>query len=211
MKNNLIGISSRIGGEKDLAFKIINFLNNPISDRYSFEYCENYGLTYDVKYKNKKFADKIKDIACMLIGFTRYQLEDRNFKDKELGKDWNNKTPRLIMQQLGTECGRNILHKNVWVNASFANYKLCDNWIITDVRFPNEVKAIKERGGIVIRIIRPCSSCGLYEGAHDIDCINNNLIEHESEKALDGYTEFDYVIDNSGSILDLQNKLKIIL
>ena len=39
-------------------------------------------------YQIKKFADKLKDIACLLIGCTREQLEDREFKEKELGEEW---------------------------------------------------------------------------------------------------------------------------
>ena len=164
------------------------------------------------KYQIKKYADKLKDIVCLLIGCTREQLEDREFKEKELGEEWwyykgeqtnrlfpyntpyeaNKKlpliklTPRLLLQLLGTECGREIIHPNIWVNALFSKYegkdyikyngikyycnieedflskgvenfkliKPSSNWIITDVRFPDEVKAIQDRGGIVIRLER---------------------------------------------------------
>lgn len=68
------------------------------------------------------------------------------------------------------------------------------NWIITDVRFPNEAQAIKDRGGIMIRIERPGveSHCGG---------------QHPSETALDNYN-FDYVIENEGSIDELIQKIK---
>ncbi len=149
-------------------------------------------------YQIKKYADKLKDIVCLLIGCKREQLEDREFKEKELGEEWwyydghqfganklipyNHKgspisdkfliklTPRKLLQLLGTECGRQIIHPQIWVNALFADYKGIDNplekghpkewgkpnWIITDVRFPNEAEAIKQRGGIVIRVNRYC-------------------------------------------------------
>ena len=35
-----------------------------------------------------KFADKLKDIVCLLIGCTRKQLEDRDFKETSLGVEW---------------------------------------------------------------------------------------------------------------------------
>lgn len=65
-------------------------------------------------------------------------------------------TPRLLLQLMGTDGGRMSVHDNIWVNASFASWdsKLNQRWIFTDVRFPNEVAGIKERGGIVINILR---------------------------------------------------------
>lgn len=76
-------------------------------------------------------------------------------------------TPRKLLQLLGTECGRNIIHPNIWVNALMKDYvpekeyighgdytEWEPSWIITDVRFPNEAAAIKSKGGIIIRINR---------------------------------------------------------
>ena len=219
----------------------------------------------------KKYADKLKDIVCLLIGCTREQLEDREFKEKELGEEWwyytntlfNNKnkklvsylkassslhndlnwyiiklTPRELLQLLGTETGRDIIHPDIWVNALFADYKaeeeigLYDggdldgqeayrvdksNWIITDVRFPNEAQAIKDRGGIVIRVNRDkqCGSCEstFTKGSECPNCGSGNWVHgkidftHPSETALDDY-EFDHVIDNNGSIEELVEKVK---
>lgn len=127
-------------------------------------------------------------------------------------------TPRLLLQLMGTECGRQILHPNLWVNAVMSNYKpiakmvttniitskekgilhqtkqLFPDWVITDMRFPNELKAVKEKG-ITIRIDRTSE---VYEG------------EHESETALDN-AEFDYHIYNSGTIKNLVDKIREIL
>ena len=184
----------------------------------------------------KKFADTLKDIVCLLIGCTRKQLEDQEFKNTELGEEWwyyltpkgkidyqeyeklrplvfmemevtlVKLTPRLLLQLLGTECGRDILHPNIWVNSLFSDYKEDDhiyeikgsNWIITDMRFPNELKAVKKRGGITIRVSRT--------GIH------TPKIEdlHPSETALDN-CEFDYHIDNSSSIEDLIHTVSLIL
>ncbi|KAF5080352.1 hypothetical protein DSECCO2_119940 [anaerobic digester metagenome] len=89
-----------------------------------------------------------------------------------------NYTVRQLLQEVGTDAMRNVIHPNIWVNALFSKYKpkVCSgvthcalagkpeiscnqcpeypNWIITDVRFPNEAKAIKDRGGINIRVER---------------------------------------------------------
>lgn len=304
----IIGISGKAGVGKDLVGEIIQYLT---SDYYlsgkSFAYFQE-----DNKRRNdypdyldwqiKKFADALKDIVCILLGCTREQLEDRNFKEKELGEEWwywkvysdirddkfelipyngengfydrksNYKghflfkpTPRMLLQQIGTHLFRNQLHTNCWVNATMADYKLipdksitilewkgksnfnqkeafqemypCNhiypNWIITDVRFPNEANAVKERGGINIRVERlfyEILENGELEWADDKDKRFNlmrfspkvydkesskkifikSLNSHESETALDDY-EFDYVIDNNSDIKSLIEKVRYIL
>ena len=216
-KNNLIGISGKIGSGKDTVGNIIQMLTQGIdSNTQITEYVNGTNIT-GFDYQIKKFADTIKDTVCMWIGCTREQLEDQEFKQKELGEEWwycvaddgsyipyeqnlhKNKvvnlvklTPRKLLQLLGTECGRQIIHPNIWVNSLFADYKKDSNWIITDVRFTNEAQTIKDRGGIMIRINRP-----LYR----LDD------QHPSETALDNYN-FDYVIENEGSIDELVQKIK---
>lgn len=150
-------------------------------------------------------------------------------------------TPRKLLQIVGTECGRRIIHPNIWVNALLADYKGTQDkpkegiiryasgyvkypenkemnnnpeilrpnthpeffdvrypdWIITDLRFPNEVEAIKKTvGGLTVRVQRP--------GMPDTDT-------HESETALDHYNEFDYIILNNSDITDLINQTKVML
>lgn len=265
---SLIGVSGKINSGKDLVGQLIQYHTSEAYEKYSVEdYLKIYsklgtfGIGYLPDYEIKKFADKLKDIVCMLIGCTRAQLEDREFKETPLGKEWNyyfakdlsvglyssqeyNKleavqkswfqekqlTPRLLLQLLGTDCGRKIIHPNIWVNALFADYKPSQeylyqkdsakkliltypNWIITDVRFPNEAEAIKSRGGIVVRVNRPKPRIITNDVITDIihNTKNFGIVEHESETALDNYKEFDYVFTNDGSIMDLYEKVKTIL
>jgi len=117
---------------------------------------------------------------------------------------------RDFLQKLGTDALRNGLHDNVWVNALMADYKGTDlgewkgekvysenlpNWIITDTRFPNEAKAIKDKGGFIIRIDRP-----------GVKPINN----HPSEVGLDDW-KFDYRIANVSDIVSLTETVRNIL
>jgi hypothetical protein len=132
-----------------------------------------------------------------------------------------NMTPRELLQLLGTECGREILHPNIWVNALMSGYTSTDtvnldgmpvdiypNWIITDCRFPNEKKAIEDTdGGIVIRVNRRQQF--LVPGV-SYSTEGNHIIQHASETALDD-AEFDYVIDNNGSMKELYNNVEKIL
>lgn len=93
---------------------------------------------------------------------------------------------RVLLQYEGTEIGRDMRGYNSWVNATFASYK-DQNWIITDVRFPNEADAIVNRGGFLIKVVR------------DTDAIS----KHVSETALNDYKGFHAIIDNDGTIEDL--------
>jgi len=120
---------------------------------------------------------------------------------------------REFLQKLGTDAIRDGLHTNAWVNALMSDYKKdlsecgtskkgtvvkCSkypNWIITDTRFPNEAQAIKDKGGLVIRVDRP--------GVKPIN-------DHPSEIGLDDW-KFDYVINNDGTLKDLTKKIKKVL
>ena len=142
-------------------------------------------------------------------------------------------TYRMLMQLLGTECMRNTIHVNGWINALFSEYKpqyvkrenpididsdsttetVYPNWCITDMRFPNELEAIKYRGGITIRVERPVHRCDCTTlEAEDCNkkCSKSVNLEHESETALDGAV-FDYIIHNDGTIEELVEKVKVIL
>jgi hypothetical protein len=131
---------------------------------------------------------------------------------------------REFLQKLGTEAMRDGLHTNVWVNALFADYnagytispldvdnQAPDNWIITDMRFPNEMEAVVERKGITIRITRPVESYPENPNFNgDMQIAVKMAHSHPSETALDD-SKFDYEIINNGSIEDLIEKVKEIL
>lgn len=156
-------------------------------------------------------------------------------------------TPRLLLQYIGTDLFRSKINTDIWVNALFADYNplytmkeidrstmartevdhlVHPTWIISDVRFPNEVEAIKDRGGIVVRINRPpyerfksnnpnlnhreaeeMDNESLQAASDYYDRTVTKTPPHISETALDDY-EFDHVIDNNGTLEELYEKLK---
>lgn len=102
------------------------------------------------------------------------------------------KSPRYVMQTLGTEWGRGMLGDTIWVKAALNRAANSDKGtIITDVRFPNEAEAIREAGGVVVRVSRP-------ETEPDPEvCL------HPSEAGV-AKIEADYVIRNDLSRDDFQ-------
>lgn len=246
----LIGINGKINSGKDTVGRIIQYLmlDENTTKYFVKDWInkEHYLLDTRSNWEIKKFAGKLKQIASILTGATLEQLEDQDFKKQLLGPEWdqssqyngkechecgsygntyvmsNNPTYRELLQVLGTEAMRNVLHENVWVNALMADYKgiykglpseytpgknlTYPNWIITDMRFPNEMDAVKAKGGITIRVN------GMYvrQGDGKATRTYSETGEHPSETALDDH-KFDYVIDNNGSISDLIDKVKNIL
>jgi hypothetical protein len=63
------------------------------------------------------------------------------------------KTPRLAMQTLGTEWGRDIIGADLWVNLWRHTLPKGDV-VCDDVRFPNEAAMLRSMGGIIVKIER---------------------------------------------------------
>ncbi len=97
---------------------------------------------------------------------------------------------RKTLQRLGT-AARDVLGEDVWVDALFRRHRGARCLVVPDVRLPNEMEAMRARGGRVVRVVRP--GVGPVNG-------------HISETALDG-TEPDAVIENDGSLADLACKV----
>lgn len=137
------------------------------------------------------FADGLKDMVCALLGCTREQLEDQEFKNTEV--PWiPGVTPRKLMQTLGTEWGRNI-NEDLWVSRTLAQARTIPRVIISDVRFPNELQALQGIGALTVKIVRNIDRSGVEHA-------------HISETALDDVPNsmYDIVIDNNGSLAELK-------
>jgi hypothetical protein len=198
----IIGLSGYAKSGKDTVAEIIQDLTKEAAP----------GLHFVNTWEVKKFAGKLKLIASILTGIPEKDFEDQDFKNTELDSEWGfddlnlgieyPMTVREFLQKLGTDAIRDGLHKNAWVNALMADYKprkmdqyKPSNWIITDCRFPNEAEAIKERGGVIIRIDRP----GI-----------NPVNAHPSETALDNW-DFDYKIANVSDLVALRQSVEVLL
>jgi hypothetical protein len=234
----IIGISGKMGSGKNLVASIINQLTENKFEEKCFAgklkdiICLLIGCTRE-QLENRTFKETPlgEEWKCWQYNDCGNSMRWKDHKDTP---EWppllsvdkvenmingyqRELTPRLLLQLLGTQCGREIIHPNIWVNALMADYKgqleevagsgmfsraamftKYPNWIITDVRFPNEVKAIHDKDGIVIRVNRPIA-------------VIQELPIHESETALDDYRNFDAYISNHGTIEDLVEKVRAIL
>lgn len=198
----IIGISGKKQCGKDTVCKIIKALDiwNRYGDRDMYTFVKmllkSPSPLGSIWYKHA-YADKLKQVLAIILNVNVAAFEDNIFKmsNSEIVKpEGGYYTNRELLQRFGTEVGRSI-SPTLWVDALFTSYSEDDHWIIPDVRFPSEAKAIKDRGGIIIRVDRETLS-------HD---------NHPSETALDDYEGFDYRIDNNNDIEHLIDKVKGIM
>lgn len=203
----LIGICGLINSGKDT-------LANVLIEEYSF--------------KKDSFASSLKDVLSILFNWDRKLLEgdteeSRNWRN-QIDTWWSNKlnipdfTPRKAMQLIGTDCIRNTFNNNVWVYTLLKRLDLVkdnENIVITDCRFPSEINAIREKGGIIIRVIRSLPvwyDVGLQASN---GCEKNikkckELNIHESEYSHLCIKE-DYTIYNDNGIEQLKDKIRNII
>jgi hypothetical protein len=183
-------------------------------------------------FRRESFANTLKDAVAQVFGWDRTMLEGRTKQAREWREQvdpwWSqrlgmpNLTPRLMLQLWGTEVCRRGFHDDIWI-ASLEN-KLRnsqDDIVISDCRFPNEIKSIKNAGGIVVRVRRGPepewydaainhnmgpSTVGWSLGKAKLD----KLGVHASEYSWVG-TDFDAVLDNNGTLDDLYQQVKRLL
>lgn len=136
-------------------------------------------------YQKTKFAFPLKEM-CRAIGMTEAMIEGDK---KEDPVDWlGGKTPRYMMQRLGTEFGRDCMGEDFWVDLWEESTKRLSRVVVDDARFPNEAARVRQMGGRVIRLV----GRGGIAGGHVSEQVNFIA---------------DAVIENTGTIVELQARV----
>ena len=181
-------------------------------------------------FRRESFANTLKDAVAQVFGWDRTMLEGRTKQAREWREQvdpwWAQRlgiphlTPRFILQQWGTEVCRKNFHDDIWI-ASLEN-KLRnskDDVVISDCRFPNEIRAIKQAGGMVVRVVRgpepewydAAVSRNRGPNGNSTWALSGRKLEqlgvHASETSWVG-TKFDVVLDNNGTLDDLYQQVK---
>ncbi len=190
----IIGICGLIGSGKGSAADIL-------VEQYNFE--------------KLSFADKLKDSVATMFSWPRNMLEG----DSDESRDWReqkdifwsketgrNITPRLVLQEFGTDCMRQGFFDGIWV--SMVKQELqknpSKNYVIPDVRFPNEAQMISDLNGKVWRVMRGPDPIW-FRMYQDINVEPKDV--HESEWRW-ANVNFDNRINNNGSLDDLKGQVQ---
>jgi len=149
-------------------------------------------------FEQMAFAEPLKEACRALFSFD----DDQLYGDKkEVVDEFWKITPRKVYEFIGTDICRKQMNtiipvkEDFWVECMRRRLKNVEgNIIISDIRFPNEAKLVKDMGGFTIKVSRPV--------------IEDDDDQHESESLID-CIDFDYAINNTGSLEELRLKVHL--
>lgn len=157
-------------------------------------------LVNDYGYIRNKFADPLYEMVSAMTGYTVSQLQDRALKEKPIS--WlDGKTPRQLLQTLGTDWGRELICSDVWIRSVEKRVRLAledDRYsVITDLRFDNEAEWVHRMGGEVWRVVRDVPDAVACKSEHSSEAgVSDDLV--------------DRTIPNNRGIEDLSHHVALI-
>lgn len=150
-------------------------------------------LVTNFSYEKYSFAKPIKDAVKVMFGLTEDHVNG-HLKEEilpDLGV-----SPRFLMQTLGTEWGRGMVNQQCWLLAAQRMVEQqINDLVIPDVRFENEANFIRKNGGVLVHISRDSAE---------------QVRAHASEAGV-SLMPGDVQIDNSGSLVELREKLEVLM
>jgi hypothetical protein len=148
-------------------------------------------------YYQMAFADPLYQCISAITGLPVCRLQDRAVKEKPIPS--LGKSPRQLLQSLGTEWGRDSVHPEIWIRIAMEralqHMAVGRGVVITDVRFDNEAQAVLAAGGEVWKVARP-----------GWKCLAEDASWHPSEAGVSDHL-ISRIIDNSGSVDALRQQL----
>jgi hypothetical protein len=182
-------------------------------------------LVEEHNYIKLSFADKLKDGVATVFGWERSMLEGDSVESREwretVDEFWTNETgreitPRLVLQEFGTDCMRNGFYHGIWV--SLVKQEIINNpnnkYIVPDVRFANEIQIIKDLNGEVWNVRRGELPSWWGYAIQDNEHPESSLMKdyhpdvHQSEWRWIGKdNHFDVIIQNNDTIKALYSKV----
>ena len=183
-------------------------------------------LIDDHGFKKMSFADALKDAVAVMFGWPRHMLEGDTDESRawreQVDEFWSERlerpgfTPRLALQLMGTEAGRQVFGNDIWVagieQRILGEKEYYDTWhreqsqgmpdtpprgiVIPDVRFFNEIQMIKRLGGTMVRVERG-DRPEYWDAAGFLNCVHNDLAQKDPESSEEEDKLFDEHYDKA--------------
>jgi hypothetical protein len=178
----LVGICGKAGAGKDT-------IGDYVVEKYGF--------------KHIALADPIKRLVKDVFALDDHTVYDRVARELPL-EQWNGWTVRKLLQFIGTELFRENIDDAIWVKSLW--YKIRDskdNYVVTDVRFPNELKFFEDNGNknfVSIKVTRPGFEGSVGMSGHKSEAYDlQTQYEVHNDKAFeDLYRKVDEIMQQNG-------------
>ncbi|KAF2395424.1 deoxynucleotide monophosphate kinase [Pseudomonas frederiksbergensis] len=156
-------------------------------------------LVHHHGFQSYAFMDPLRDGLMHILNLSPCDFEG---EQKEQVLPWLGRSPRYLMQTLGSEWGRDIVHPELWLMLAAQNLDLlarthdtAGGFVVSDLRFEDEAEFIRQRGGVVIHLQRASA---------------RTVAQHRSEDGIRG-APGDWFLPNDGTIDDLCSNLNKIV
>jgi hypothetical protein len=178
----IIGLTGQAGSGKDT---VADFL------------CETHGFV------QVTLADPIRAGLTTMFGLREEYFSDRELKERTI--PWIGRSPRELMQMLGTEWGRKLVNPDIWISLAEAkvkrlrkapDYLHISGIVISDVRLENEAAWIRNQGGEIWHIWRIVGRSMLTEATKS----------HSSERGI-AVADGDHIINNNSSAIEVLHEI----
>lgn len=177
----IIGLTGRAGSGKDT-----------ISDHLVFTY----------GFIKVSLAEPLRYGIAAMFGISSEEMAGRESKEAVI--DWIGKSPRQLLQTLGTEWGRNQVADDIWLRVAGrridmiqqnARYTGAKGVVVSDIRFANEAAWLRGIGTLA-HVIRAET------------CLQGDTASHASETGVTMEAS-DWVINNQSGLVDLYRQVDL--
>lgn len=142
-------------------------------------------------YKQVSFASTLKEMLKVMGYPEPVNRDDKEKIIEDVGVSW-----RHMAQTLGSDWGRDLIHKDIWIKSVLNKLESGERYVISDVRFDGESVMVRQHGFMI------------HLRGREVDL--GNLGSHASEAGVIVYPQ-DHQITNSGSLDYLYSKIGVIM
>lgn len=169
-------------------------------------------------YHKLSFGGAVKDVVSCVFGLDREMLEgiseEHRIRRETVDEWWSKEldipdlSPRVMMTTIATKLFRDNFHQDIWTKVVQRQLSLHDKIIITDCRFENEIRMLKQNGGKLIYIKRnePFWFNEFKAGIDNEEALKLHISEREWIRS-----DVDYTIDNNGTLEELIEQINSII